>query len=280
MDISQVLLALAFVGLIFILLDSYCGCNTLEGIEETKAYCNQKEKRSKCPGIDGMLCTELTGCLDKEKCPCPTREEILKNICPPPSCPPPASFDQFLIKDGEDYGTGYLFKKIFKDNYIDRGCSRHLVTPLWRGSEAWTSLINNPLDKFELNKFFIILDPPIEFLITPKEDTNKTYTFTYKLLSKTWSYNFILTLDTELSPAELDDITNANFLELYRKVNETNRPMYEYSSGEGTATHSRFVMKTPDGFSVDIDSSDGKNFGPVYDNSKVEINSLEVKLIH
>lgn len=92
MDISQVLLGLAFVGLIFLLLNSYCGCNTLEGIEDNNpiggARCNKKTN-GKCPGIDGMLCTELKDCPPgQEDCKCPTREEILKKVCPPPSCPP------------------------------------------------------------------------------------------------------------------------------------------------------------------------------------------------
>lgn len=189
MDISRVLLGLAFVGLIFILLNSYCGCNLLEGMEEDISRCDKNIGGSRCPGIDGKFCKDLKNCQNEGACPCPTKEEICNENCPKQSCPscpsssaptpiPPSDNRRsiYLIKNGLDTENGLQFKEIILDKYKK---VRQLKNPL-RTAE----LINNPSGKFDANefeKYFFTLDPPMEIIITPEEDPSKTYTYNYRL---------------------------------------------------------------------------------------------------
>lgn len=164
LDISKYLWGLAFVGLIFILLDSYYGYNTLEGIEETKANCNQNDAMSRCPGIDGMLCTEIE-CENKNKCLCPTKEEICKKNCPCPSCPS----DQ-----GPEYGEKYNFYLVKNNEVVDGNFEefKNIITH-YNKPDPILPITQEKID--QPDKLITKLNSPIKIII--EENTGTTRKF-------------------------------------------------------------------------------------------------------
>lgn len=189
LDISKILLGLVFVGLIFLLLNSYCGSNFLEGMEEASTKCNKNILGSRCPGINGVLCKNIEekDCNKLGTCTCPTRAEICKKNCPSgpsidpsidPSAPsirnsPPENYDIDLITNNE-------YSVVNFQTFM--GILNSLKLPL-----TMSQLYALPDPHINTNAFIARIDPPIQ-IITETKDENG-----YQLHKYTFLFDRILT---------------------------------------------------------------------------------------